>query len=60
MIVDEAGLPEADRPRQTSRWETTERRPHPGDTPMREEPSDEPPVVFVSPPPLIPRVFPGL
>jgi hypothetical protein len=62
MIVNKPGLPEADRPwtSQTSRSEATERRPYPGDTPMREEPGDELPIDFVSRPPLIPRVFPGL
>jgi hypothetical protein len=62
MIVDKAGLPEADRPwtRQTSRREATARRSHPGSTPMLEEPGDELPIVFASPSPLIPRVFPGL
>ena len=62
MIVDKAGLREADRPWtwQTSRREATERRSYPGDTPMLEEPGDELPIVFVSRPPLIPRVLPGL
>ena len=62
MIVDKAGLREADRPWtwQTSRREATERRSYPGDTPMLEEPGDELPIVFVSRPPLISRVFPGL
>ena len=62
MIVDKAGLPDADRPWtwQTSRREATERRSYPGDTPMLEEPGDELPIVFVSRPPLIPRVLPGL
>ena len=62
MIVDKAGLREADRPWtwQTSRREATERRSHPGDTQMLEENGGDPPVVFVSPPPMIPRVFPGL
>jgi len=62
MIVDKAGLPDADRPWtwQTSQREATGRRANPGDTPMREEPGDELPIVFVSRPPLIPRVFPGL
>jgi hypothetical protein len=61
MIVDIAELSQASRPwtGQTSQREATERRPQPGDTPMREEP-DELPIVFVSRPPLIPRVFPGL
>jgi len=27
---------------------------------MLEQPGDEPPIMFVSPPPLIPRIFPGL
>ena len=62
MIVDKPGLREADRARtwQTSRREATEPPPHPGDTPMLEENGGEPPVAFVSPPPMIPRVFPGL
>jgi hypothetical protein len=62
MIVDKAGLPDADRPWtwQTSQREATERRSYPGDTPTLEEPGDELPIVFVSRPPLIPRVFPGL
>ena len=61
MIVDKAGLPEADAwTWQTSRREATERRSYPGHTPMLEEPRDELPIVFVSRPPLIPRVFPGL
>ena len=62
MIVDKAGLPHADRPWtwQTSQREATEGRSRPGDTPMLEQPSDEPPIMFVSPPPLIPRIFPGL
>jgi hypothetical protein len=62
MIVDKAGLPTADSPWtwQTSRREATERQSYPGDTPMLEEPGDELPIVFVSRPPLIPRVFPGL
>ena len=60
MIVDKAGLPDADRPGiwQISRREEIEPRAHPGDTPILEEPGDELPVVFVSRPPLIPRVFP--
>ena len=39
MIVDKAGLREADRPGtwQTGRREAIEPRPHPGDTPMLEE-----------------------
>ena len=61
MIVDKAGLHEADAwTWQTSRREAAERRSCPGDTPMLEEPGDELPIVFVSRPPLIPRVLPGL
>jgi len=62
MIVDKVGLPEADppglgRPAEGKRLSVD---PSPGDTPMLEEPRDELPIVFVSRPPLIPRVFPGL
>ena len=62
MIVDEAKLPEFNNPRpwQADRPEGIEGRSDPTDLLLPEQPEPEPPIPFVLPPPLIPRVFPGL
>jgi hypothetical protein len=62
MIVDGAKLPDFNTPRpwQADRPEKIESRFRSTDLPVSEKPEPEPPIPFVSPPPLIPRVFPGL
>ena len=62
MIVDEAKLADFSNPRpwQADRSEGIESRSRSIDLPVSEQPEPEAPIPFVSPPPLIPRVFPGL